>query len=276
VRPGEHACSRFASAEDHDRLTHAFIADGLARRHKVVHLRDRLHRSRGRRAPADGFGAVCDAAMKAGQLAVFDAHDVYLSRGAFDVDGTIRWAYDQQAVAVAEGWAGMSVTSDMSALHGAPGSERIAEYEGRLNEVLEGGTAAVLCQYDLRRFPLISQQDVTGPHRVDIAPELAVVGRTGCLAAALVRPADTLRLSGELDFQSAGAVDDIVRAHLDRPLRLDLTDLHHVDVVGIRALGGRTAQQLDVVEASPAAHHLLKLLATDDDSAIDLAGTSRG
>jgi anti-anti-sigma regulatory factor len=269
VRPGEHACSRFASAEDRDRLTSAFIADGLARRHKVVYIRDRGPRG-GRRA--DGLGEAFDAAED-GQLAVFDAHEVYLSDAAFDVEGTVEWALAQQSLARAEGWEGMSVAGDRSALHGAPGVERIVEYEGRLDEVLDTGTTSMLCQYDLRRFPPTAPHQVAELHRVDIAPELAALGRTGSLAAALIGPAGTLRLAGDLDLHSATAVDDLLHAHFHGPLRLDLADLHHVDVVGLRALRGRDAQRLDIVGASPTARRLLKLLAWDTDSDIDIAGT---
>ena len=38
VRPGEHACCRFARPEDRERLTIAFVRAGLGRNQKVIYL----------------------------------------------------------------------------------------------------------------------------------------------------------------------------------------------------------------------------------------------
>jgi anti-anti-sigma regulatory factor len=267
VRAGEHACSRSATSDDRDRLRSAFIADGLARRDKVVYVRDGACAAAG----ADGFGA----ARRERQLTVLDANDICASDGAFDPERMLGWAGDQRALALTEGWDGMRVTVDMSALRGAPGPEHLVEYEVRLNERLGAGSVALLCQYDLRCFPPGSFAGGDRRHLVDISPELAAIGRTGCLAAALVEPSETLRLVGELDFRSAPSVREILHAHFHGPLRLDLGGLRHVDVSGMRALRGRKGQPLIITRASPMTLRLLELLGWDTDPAIELVASER-
>jgi anti-anti-sigma factor len=265
VRAGEHACSRVALSQDRERLTSAFIASALARRHKVVYLRDR---------PLDEHVAgdlrdIDAGALTSRQLAVLPAHEVFTPDGAFDMDRVLAWGVRQRDAARAEGWDGLSLTGDMSALHDAPGWERLAEYERRLTESL-GDDCTMLCQYDHRHFSTGIHAEVALQHRVDISPELECIGRTGCLAAALVAPGRTLRIAGELDFDCAAAVGDAIDAHFHGALELDLADVRFLDVAGLRALRGRTRQEITIVAASPSVRRLLALVGWDTDPAIEI------
>jgi anti-anti-sigma regulatory factor len=260
VRAGEHACSRVALAQDRERLTSGFIASALARRHKVVYLRDQpLHRLRD----------VGEGAVASGQLVVLHAREVLAPDGAFDVHRTLAWSVQQRDAARAEGWEGLSLTGDMSALHDTPGWERLAEYERRLNESL-GEDCTMLCQYDHRHFSTGIHAEVALQHQVDISPELERIGRTGSLAAALVAPGRTLRIAGELDFDCAAAVGETIDAHFHGRLALDLADVRFLDVAGLRALRGRTSQAITIVDASPSVLRLLALVGWDTDPAIEI------
>jgi anti-anti-sigma factor len=104
-----------------------------------------------------------------------------------------------------------------------------------------------------------------------MSPELATVGREGCLAAARISDGETLRLSGELDFSSAEALGDVLRAHFHGKLQLDLADLDFVDVAGMRALRGTKEQPLIIVAASDCVHRLVSLLAWDTAPGIEIA-----
>jgi hypothetical protein len=115
-----------------------------------------------------------------------------------------------------------------------------------------------VCQYDHGQLGAGAQREIADVHEVDIAPELAAIGRDGYMAAARVGrgPKATLRLCGELDFGCADTLASILGAHYHGRLRLDLEDLEFVDVAGMRALRGRTAQPLTVgagAVASPGA-----------------------
>jgi ABC-type transporter Mla MlaB component len=251
--------------EDRERLAKAFIAGGLARRHKVVYLRalgggdnpDLAERLR--EAFAD--------ALASRQLSVVDAHDIYARDGTFDLQRMLAWGSAQRALAIGEGWAGLSATSDMSAPAGAPGDELLSDQDAGLGAF---GDCTLLCQYDHRHHPAGTLAAVASQYHVDIAPELASIGRTGCVAAALVAPKRTLRLAGELDFNCALAVGEAIDAHFHGPLRLDLADLQFIDVAGIRALRGRTRQAITIVDASPPARRLMELIAWDTDPGIEI------
>jgi ABC-type transporter Mla MlaB component len=266
VRSGEHACSRVTLTEDRERVSMAFIADALARRHKVVYVRD-CQDSDGAVDPAASLRETFPDALAHGQLQVLAAEEVYTPDGTFDIERMLAWASSQRRLAIADGWAGMSVTGDMTTLHEVPGGELVPEYEGRIGEV---GEFTLLCQYDHRHCTTGTLAAVASQHHVDIGPELASIGRTGCVAAALVSPGRTLRISGELDFNCAAAVGETIDAHFHGPLRLDLADLQFIDVAGIRALRGRTHQAITIVDASPPARRLMELVAWDTDPAIEI------
>lgn len=95
-----------------------------------------------------------------------------------------------------------------------------------------------------RRAP--RRLDVSLPERA-LWQQLGAIGRSGCLAAAMDRSANALRLAGELDFDCATAVGDTLHAQFHGPLRLDLADLRFIDVTGLRALRGRTGQLITVI-----------------------------
>ena len=75
VRPGEHACCRFAQAADRDRTAAAFVSEGLTRGDKVVYLADRDPEE----LVADLVGGDdrVEAAIERGQLDVRSARSVY-------------------------------------------------------------------------------------------------------------------------------------------------------------------------------------------------------
>lgn len=265
VRSGEHACCQVASAGDRDRLAAAFIADGLARRHKVLSLRDARAGEPGLRRA--GLDEQFHTALLDGRLVVGPGQAVLVPDGAFGFERLLCWARRQHALALAEGWAGLSATAEMSALDGEPGWERLTGDEAPPDAEPRATSMRLLCQYDVRRLAG-AIPEVEGRHLVEISSLLAGIGRTARLEAAVVRPEGTLRLAGDLDFQAAPTVSDILHAHFHGPLRLDLADLRFVDVVGLRALRGRPGQELTIEGAPSEVLRLLELVAWDTDPAV--------
>jgi anti-anti-sigma regulatory factor len=271
IRPGEHACCRFAEADDRARLASAFVRAGLERGHKVVY-----------------FSGEDDAAPFLAELATVD-HRVgeALERAQLEVhpapydypDGTLDPAHmrdrllKRHARALADGYPGLSVAADMSwALGLKLGREELVSYEHGVTTMMQpDGTLVLLCIYDHGRFGAGTLAELIVPHGVDVSPELARLVRVGYLAASRVLPGPVLRLCGELDFECADVVAGVLDAHYHGTLRLDLADLSYVDLDGLRALRGKKGQRLTITAASRPVRRLLELLGWDTDPRIEIA-----
>jgi ABC-type transporter Mla MlaB component len=269
VRPGEHACCRFAFADDREQLTIVFIRAGLDRGHKVVYMcvSPDDHGFAERLKAADARAA---AALASGQLELRPAGAAYLPDGRFEPDEMNATLHEEHARALAAGYTGISITGDVSAISGAPGCEHLTRYEHQLDGEPPETSQLFLCQYPPDRFSFGELAEIAACHDVDVSPELAPIGRDGMVFAARVRSTEALRLAGELDFGGAPVLADVLAAHFHGPLRLDLADLAYVDVAGMRALRGRTGQTLRIDDASEAVRRLVELLAWDTDPDVEL------
>jgi anti-anti-sigma regulatory factor len=154
-----------------------------------------------------------------------------------------------------------------------PGGEQLGAYEARLAGDVDAPSYSILCQYEHGGFGTGLLSDAIEAHELEASPELAAIGRDGELAAARDRGRDALRLAGELDFGCAQTVSEVLDAHFQGPLRLDLADLSYVDVAGMRALRARKGQRLIISPASDAVRRLLALLAWDTDPDVELLDT---
>jgi ABC-type transporter Mla MlaB component len=275
-RPGEHACCHFTDADDRERLSLGFLRDGLRRGDKVLYLCDSdnlavLVSRLTRRDPA------FEPAIARGQIEIRPAPDAYIAEGEFEPERMLSLLRDEYGRALAEGHSGLSLIGEIPpALCDSPSCEQLYVYEARLASdhrqqvELSASSYSILCQYDHGRCGPGILTEVVDAHQVHASPELATIGRKGVLAAARDRARDALRLAGELDFDCAQTVSDVLDAHFHGPLRLDLADLTYVDVAGMRALRGRKRQQVTITPASDVVRRLLELLAWDTDPAIEL------
>jgi anti-anti-sigma regulatory factor len=273
IHPGEHACARLPSQEDRDRLAAAFIRDGLARGNKIVYLIDRED---GDSSITELISAVEEAgpALERGQFVVREvANGQTPDGGEFDARAQVERLREAHRTALAEGYAGMSFTGDgtwaLASL--GPDGHGLPEYELELNEVFEDDTVICLCQYDHAQFDAGTLTAVAESHAVDVSPELAMISRSGYLAAAWLRTSGSLRLAGELDFGCADSLVQLLAAYYHGDLQMDLGDLHYVDVTGLRALRGRPGQSLTITSASPEVRRLVDLLAWDTDPEVYIA-----
>ncbi|MHC4203843.1 MAG: PAS domain S-box protein, partial [Planctomycetota bacterium] len=91
--------------------------------------------------------------IKSGQLNVLSVDESYMLEGVFDPDGMIRLLEKETRRALDEGYSALRVTGEMSwALRGLPGSERLMEYESKLNTFFPDNKCLAICQYDRRKF----------------------------------------------------------------------------------------------------------------------------
>lgn len=93
--------------------------------------------------------------------------DGHLKGGVFDPDKMINLLHGAVQDALDAGFAGLCAAGDMSwLLDEAPGSERIAEYEARLNAFYPSSRALGLCLYNRNKLPAATLDHglATHPH----------------------------------------------------------------------------------------------------------------
>ena len=269
ARPGEHACCRFASAEDRRLLTIALVRDAVRRHNKIVYLcpdgvEDAI-------ASLDRLDDIVMEALQSGQMEVRPAYPVHLPDRVFDAERMLGFLRGEHERARSEGYAGLSITGDMSwALANPADHEALGDYEQALSSIHPDAKPVVVCHYDHSKGRPGSISNLLAVHDVDFSPELAPLARQDQFSAARVMAEGTLRLVGELDFGCAPALASVLAAHFHGQLRLDLGDLTYVDVTGMRALRGRKGQPLRITAASDQVRRLAELLAWDTDPGVEV------
>jgi anti-anti-sigma factor len=99
---------------------------------------------------------------------------------------------------------------------------------------------------------------------------LEPIGRGGYLAAASVGHECMVRLTGELDVETAATVAGVIDERCDGPICLDLADLDFVDVAGLRALRGTKDRPIAIAGPSDAVLRLVTMLGWDSDPGVEI------
>lgn len=148
---GTHICYLFNDDEEHKRFLSAYTSSGIDSREGVTYIADvepdMLQETMAR------LGVAMPSQEQQDQFTAKTAVATYCPDGHFvpdDMLGRLRDAYETKCAA---GYAGARLTGEMTwALRNIPGSDRLVEYEGRINELLLTYPLTTLCQYDTRRF----------------------------------------------------------------------------------------------------------------------------
>ncbi|HVF74993.1 MAG TPA: MEDS domain-containing protein [Acidimicrobiales bacterium] len=221
VDDGRHACCYYDDDAQRDVVVGQFLADGVARHQRLLYLSDGT-------APEvvarllDARGIDSAALLRSGGLAVEPAATAYLAGGTFDPDDVKDLVRVRVHDALAAGYAGLRVTAEMGwATRGAPGTERLDEYERDVNALFDEGSLVGLCQYDRRVFDSAA---------VALACHHEVCGSAGFVAS---RRNGTMRVAGEVDFNDSDVLAACIAAG---DLDVDLADVAFVDIAAVRAL----------------------------------------
>ena len=152
-QPGDHLCCLYETDEQHKALLTHFLRQGLERGEKVRYIVDtRTEKTILGYLSEDGFEV--RPHLQSGQLGVLCFDETYVRRGIFDPDEMISQLRAETIKALAQGYNALRVTGEMSwTLRGLPGSERLIEYEGKLNHFFDLNRCLAICQYDVRLFP---------------------------------------------------------------------------------------------------------------------------
>ncbi len=164
LKPGDHLCFFFGNDAEHQAVMAQFLAQGLEGGEKVIYLTDRF-------APRVILGYLKNQGIKGepylhrGQLQIIEAAAVYLSGGLFDPEAVVGRLKEETERALAEGYPALRLTGEMTwATRGYLGTERLAEFEARLNELIPGSRFLAVCQYDCRRFDPILLTEILATH----------------------------------------------------------------------------------------------------------------
>jgi hypothetical protein len=133
VVPHDHLCLIYETDEQWLNTLEYFLAGGLRRDEKCVYIIDDRTAAQVKES-LRSRGLDIAAAEDRGQFVVLSETETYTSGGRFDPDRMLSMLKNQTDKALSEGFSALRVTGEMSwALKGAPGSERLIEYEAKLN-----------------------------------------------------------------------------------------------------------------------------------------------
>ena len=168
LAPGDHLCCIYETEEEHRAVLTPFLRQGLERGEKVVYIVDARTAETVLGYLRDD-GLAPEPYLERGQLTILTRDDAYMREGVFDPDGMIALLRTETEQALAEGYSALRITGEMTwALRGLPGSERLIEYEARLNEFFPGSRCLAICQYDRRRFDSEVLLDVLRTHPIAV------------------------------------------------------------------------------------------------------------
>jgi hypothetical protein len=161
---GDHYCGIYRTDDDHRAIIVDYIRQGILRKEKMFYIVN-IQSAAQLKATLGAAGIDVDRLVDGGQLVILTAKEAYLKDGQFDPEKMIALLAEETDTALAEGYTALRATGEMTwALAGEPGSERLVEYESRLNEFFPTKKCYAVCQYDRRRFDAEMLIDILQTH----------------------------------------------------------------------------------------------------------------
>jgi hypothetical protein len=152
LKPHDHLCLIYENQEEQLNVAIPFIKMGLERHEKCIYIVDDTTFAIIKKEMR-AQGIKIDDAIGSHQLSIIDKQDSYLKLGKFDPDWMIKFLKETTKAALAEGYAALRVTGEMTwALGSDPGNEKLFEYESKLNKFFPKNASLAICQYNRNRF----------------------------------------------------------------------------------------------------------------------------
>ncbi len=152
-RQGRHICALYQRPEEQLAIATAYIRAGLESGERCLYICGEVAIPEFRRALIDA-GIDADFEEQRGALVLSDKRNGYLPKRVFDPDAMISLLQRAIQDALDAGFTGLCAAGDMTwLLDEAPGSDRLAEYEARLNDFYGTQKAHALCFYNRDRLP---------------------------------------------------------------------------------------------------------------------------
>lgn len=168
---GDHVCTLYTTREEQLAAAIEYISGGLSRGERCLYVCCE-HSPDEFRAGLAEAGIDVETEQARGALVLLTKHDGHLKGGSFDPDKMISMLHAAVKDALDAGFKGLCAAGDMSwLLDEASGSERIAEYEARLNEFYPSQHALGLCLYNRAKLP-----SATLDHGLATHPHVRIAG----------------------------------------------------------------------------------------------------
>ena len=152
VKPGDHIAWLYETEERHRAVLTPFLRQGLEGSEKVLYIVD-SHTIETILGYLRDAGLNVEPYLASGQLTILTCDKTYIREGIFDPERMIAFLLAETERALAEGYTALRSSGEMTwALRGLPGSQRLIEYEARLNGFVPGSKCLLICQYNRWRF----------------------------------------------------------------------------------------------------------------------------
>ncbi|HBE44304.1 MAG TPA: hypothetical protein DDW17_02325, partial [Deltaproteobacteria bacterium] len=162
LKPHDYLCLIYESHNEWKKTVIPFITIGLKNKEKCIYIGN-THTAREVRKQLKKEGIDAKKAEASGQLAILDERETYIKKGSFDPDLSacsaqagrmIKFLIRETNEALKEGYTASRVTGEMTwFLNGHPGSERLLEYESKLNrDFFPKYPCLGMCLYDRGKF----------------------------------------------------------------------------------------------------------------------------
>lgn len=161
---GDHVCTLFGSPEEQLQAAIEYIRGGLSRDERCLWVS--CERSVAElRACLQQAGIDVKAVEARGALVLLTKEEGHLKGGSFDPDRMIAMLHQAVKDSLDAGFKGLCAGGDMTwLLDRAPGSERLVEYEARLNHFYQSNHALGMCMYNVRTMPAAILDDCMATH----------------------------------------------------------------------------------------------------------------
>src|SRR5579859_3166353 len=147
---GDHVCALYLTPEEQLVAAIEYIRAGLARGERCFYVCCE-HELPDFCAALKQGGIDVEGEEARGALLLKTKHDGHMEGGRFDPDKMISLLDAAVKDALSAGFKGLCAAGDMTwVLDEVPGTERLAEYEARLNRFYESSHALGLCLYNLK------------------------------------------------------------------------------------------------------------------------------
>lgn len=150
--PHDHVCLIYETQAEQFRVVVPFIRIGLERGERCAYIGEESGVAAVLAAMGAG-GIDVARATRSGALVLATERETYLSEGCFDPERMIAFLAGATRAALAAGYSAFRATGEMTwVLAGGAGSERLIDYEAKLNRLFPAEKCLGICQYQRSKF----------------------------------------------------------------------------------------------------------------------------